>query len=249
MIPLRDNIPTRRFPVVSVALIVINVVVFLMDQLTGSTEVVRAITPDGFPVAVRHFQGGLSARYAMIPAEVTSSLSTAWLTVFTSMFLHANLLHVGGNMLYLWIFGNNVEDTLGRGRFILFYLTCGVAAAGAHILSDPQSTIPTVGASGAVAGVMGAYLVFFPGAEILSIVPLLVISTLMEVPAIVVIGLWALLQFVNANYLGGGMTPGGGVAYMAHVGGFAAGVLITLMLGGRRLAYDRDERRLDDYYR
>ncbi len=246
MIPLRDNIPTRRFPVVSVTLIVLNVVVFLLDRLTGSTQIVHAITPDGIPVAVSQFEGGLSAQYSMIPAVVTSHLDTAWVTIFTSMFLHANLLHIGGNMLYLWIFGNNVEDTLGRGRFLVFYLVCGVAAAAAHILSDPQSTVPTIGASGAIAGVMGAYIVLWPDAQILSLVPFVFISTLMEVPALIVIGFWAVLQFINTSFLGGGMMQGQGVAYMAHVGGFVSGVVIILLLGGRRLLYQRDDRR--DYY-
>lgn len=233
MIPLKDNIATRRFPVVSVAIIVANVIVFLADQATGRIEMVRAITPDGYPINVRHFEGGLSAQYAMIPAQVSANLSSAWITVFTSMFLHANWLHIGGNMLSMWIFGNNVEDTLGRGRFVIFYLLCGSAAAAAHIASAPGSEVPTVGASGAIAGMMGAYLVLFPNAQILTLVPWGFFSSLMEIPAIFVVGLWALLQFVNAQFMGGG--SGGGVAYMAHVGGFIAGVVMIWALGGRRL--------------
>jgi len=242
MIPLKDNIPTRHFPIVSVALIVANLLVFLADRYTGEyVQVVQRIPGMGY-VEARQFVGGLSARYAMIPAEVTAAPTVAGLTVFTSMFLHANWLHVGGNMLSLWIFGNNVEDTLGRLRFIVFYLATGVAAAAAHILSDPSSTIPTVGASGAVAGLMGAYLILFPHARILAIVPLFVFSSLTEVPAVLVIGLWALLQFLNASLLGGsGMLRGGGVAYFAHLGGFVAGVLIILLLGGRGLV-DRRRR-------
>lgn len=244
MIPLRDSLPTHRFPIVSVTLIVMNAVVFLMDQMTGSYEVEqRGI------FLVRHFEGGLSAHYAMVPALVTSDFPSAWFTIFSSMFLHANWLHIGGNMLYLWIFGNNVEDALGRFRFLLFYLTCGVAAAFAHILTGPQSDIPTVGASGAVAGVMGAYLILYPHASILALVPVLFISTLMEVPAILVIGYWALIQFLNANWLGGGEMQGGGVAYFAHIGGFVAGIIIILMLGGENLAKPRRRWRDDDYYR
>src|SRR5437588_13123295 len=163
MIPLRDNIPTRSFPIVSVLLIVANVAVFLLDQASGHVEIVRAMTPYG-PARVQHFEGGLSALYAMVPAQITQNLPAAWYTVFTSMFLHANWLHIGGNMLYLWIFGNNVEDTIGKVRFIVFYLACGVAASAAHIASGPESTIPTVGASGAIAGLMGAYLIMFPQA-------------------------------------------------------------------------------------
>ncbi len=161
-----------------------------------------------------------------------------WRTVFTSMFLHGNWLHIGSNMLYLWIFGNNIEDTLGRFRFLLFYFACGAAAAAAQIFSDPHSTIPMVGASGAIAGVLGAYLILFPRARVLTLVPIFIIFTTVELPAYLIIGYWALIQFANAYFLGGGEMLHGGVAYFAHVGGFTAGiVLILLMLdhgGGRR---------------
>ena len=248
MIPLKDNIPTRGFPVITVALIAINVAVFLLDMTTGQTVVDRGFTREGIPVLVRHHEGGLSGSYAMIPAYVSTDFGRYWWMIFTSMFLHANWLHIGGNMLSLWIFGNNVEDTLGKTRFLLFYLATGAAAAAAHIYSGPMSDIPTVGASGAVAGLMGGYLILFPHARILSVVPLLVISTISEVPAIMVIGFWALLQFLNSSWLGGGMQEGGGVAYFAHIGGFVAGILLIMMLGGRNLVYRRDERPYRDYF-
>jgi membrane associated rhomboid family serine protease len=248
LIPLKDNIPTRSFPVVSVALIAINLAVFLLDKTTGQTVVERAFTPDGVPALVRHHVGGLSDSYAMIPAYVTTDFGRFWWMIFTSMFLHANLVHVGFNMLSLWIFGNNIEDTLGKARFLLFYLATGAAAAAAHIYSDPVSTIPTIGASGAVAGLMGGYLILFPHARILSIVPLFIIGTIVEVPAILVIGFWAVVQFLNSNWLGGGMQEGGGVAYFAHIGGFVAGLLLIAMLGGRSLVYRRDERPYRDYF-
>jgi membrane associated rhomboid family serine protease len=243
MIPLRDNIPTRRAPVITFLLIAVNVVVFVFDRLNGQVLTVNA--GDHY---ARVFVGAISEHYAMVPAFVTQEFSEFGLTILTSMFLHANWLHIGGNMLYLWIFGNNVEDTLGRPRFLLFYLLCGVAAAAVHIGTDPGSEIPTVGASGAVAGLMGAYLVLFPRAEILAIVPLFVISTFMEVPAILVIGFWVLLQFVNANWMGGGEMTGGGVAYFAHIGGFAAGIVLILMLGGKRLLLDKVRPYYDDRY-
>jgi membrane associated rhomboid family serine protease len=246
MIPLKDNIPTRQFPVVSVAIIVANVVVFLADQATGHVELVRAITPDGYPVQARHFEGGLSAQYALIPAQLSANLSAAWVTLFTHMFLHANWLHIGGNMLSMWIFGNNVEDTLGKGRFIVFYLMCGLAAAAAQIAASPGSEVPMVGASGAIAGMMGAYLILFPNAQILTLVPWGFFSSLMEIPALIVVGLWALLQFFSAQWMGGG--SGGGVAYFAHVGGFAAGVVMILALGGRRLTEDRRQYPIDEKY-
>lgn len=247
MIPLRDNIPTRRLPLVTILLIVANVVVFLADRLIGHDEVRQVVTTRGVYL-MRDFVGGLSPQYAMIPASVTHDLPNAWKTVLTAMFLHANWLHVGGNMLYLWIFGNNIEDVLGRGRFVLFYLLCGVAAAATHIFSDPNSAIPTVGASGAVAGIMGAYLILYPNAQILTVVPLFFLSTLMDVPAVLVIGFWAVLQFVNASWMGGGgMLRGGGVAYFAHIGGFVVGILLILLLGGRRLTERQPPR--DVYFR
>ena len=247
MIPLKDNIPTRGFPILTATLLAINVIVFLLDKSTGQTVTEQMSTPEGVEL-VRHHVGGLSDRYAMIPALVSSDLSRYWWMIFTSMFLHANWLHIGGNMLSLWIFGNNVEDTLGKARFLLFYLATGAIAAYAHLFSDPASDIPTVGASGAVAGLMGGYLILFPHARILSIVPLFIISTISEVPAILVIGFWALLQFLNANWMGGGMMEGGGVAYFAHIGGFVAGILLIMLMGGRNLAYKRDERPYRDYF-
>jgi membrane associated rhomboid family serine protease len=147
-------------------------------------------------------------------------------------------------MLYLWVFGNNIEDVLGRARFLAFYLVCGLAAAGLQIASDPASTTPTIGASGAVAGLMGAYILLYPGARVLSIVPFFIISTLMEVPALFVIGFWFLLQVANAQWLGSGgvLAEQGGVAYMAHVGGFVAGIALILLLGGRGLLTVRPQR-------
>lgn len=250
MIPLRDSNPTRTFPIVTVVLIAMNVIAFILDHATASVQVVEVLTPYGL-VRAHRLVGGLAQHYALIPAEVTTDLFGTWYTVFTSMFLHANWLHIGGNMLYLWIFGNNVEDTLGHVGFIVFYLVCGALAALAHIITGPGSEIPTIGASGAVAGVMGAYVVFFPHARVLALVPVLFFSTLMEVPAIVVIGFWALIQFVNVNWLGGGELRGGGVAYAAHAGGFVAGLAIVMMLGGQRLVARARRRsyRYDDWYR
>lgn len=245
MLPLRDNIPTRRFPIVCVLLIGINVLVFLADKATS--VVLTYIGPGGQPI--QEIMGGLSVHYALIPAYVTGhtehspllplTVQPAWLTIFTSMFLHANLLHIGGNMLYLWIFGNNIEDVLGRGKFLLFYLVAGLGAALLQILSDPGSPTPTLGASGAIAGVMGAYIVLYPGARILCLVFLGIFITFWQIPAVIVIGFWFILQVLNARLLGGGaLTQGGGVAYLAHVGGFVTGMTLIVLLGGRRLITD-----------
>lgn len=231
-------------PAVCILLIAINVLVFLVDQAT--TVSVLVPTPDGG--YAQTMMGGLSARYSMIPAYVTGQLASmpilplslhpAWLTIFTSMFLHANWLHIGGNMLYLWIFGNNIEDVLGPGRFTLFYFACGVGAAATQISSDPSSVVPTIGASGAIAGLMGGYILLYPSASVLSLIPLFgIVPLFINVPALLVIGYWILLQMVNEEFLrsGGMLTSGGGVAYLAHIGGFAMGMILIMVFGGRSL--------------
>jgi len=202
MIPLRDIIPSRTTPVVTIALIAINVLVFLHELALG-----RAV--DAFTVY-----------WGLVPAAFS------WVTVFTSMFLHGGILHVAGNMLYLWIFGDNVEDRMGHGRFLVFYLLCGVAAALAQTITAPDSVIPMVGASGAIAGVMGAYFVLYPKSRIVTLIPIFFFFQVIEVPAILFLGIWFLMQFVSG--LGsivsvtGGST--GGVAFWAHVAGFVAGL-------------------------
>jgi membrane associated rhomboid family serine protease len=201
MIPLRDVIPSRTTPVVTVALIVINALVFLYQFSLGP--------------AVEEFVGA----YGLIPADFS------WMTVLSSMFLHGGLLHFGGNMLYLWIFGDNVEDRMGHGRFLGFYLLCGTAAALAQTFTDPRSTIPMVGASGAIAGVMGAYFVLYPHSRIVTLLPIFVFIQIVEVPAIFFLGIWFLMQFINglgSLALATG-EPLGGIAFWAHVAGFVAG--------------------------
>lgn len=232
MIPLKDYNPTRRFPVVTVLLIVLNTVVFLFDRLSGHYEAILVETARGL-VRTEQFVGGLSAHYSLVPAALHGTPFLAWPTIFTSMFLHGNWLHIGSNMLFLWIFGNNVEDVLGRFRYLFFYFLCGLVAALAQVASAPGSTIPMVGASGAVAGVMGAYLLMFPRARILTLVPIFFFFTLLEVPAFLIIGWWALIQFLNATWLGGGELRGG-IAYFAHVGGFATGMAFVLLTGMSR---------------
>jgi membrane associated rhomboid family serine protease len=234
MIPLKDYNPTRRFAIVNLALLLINVLVFIRDRMTGHYEQVMVETGHG-EMVVKQFVGGLSERLALVPADLIAHPFVEWPTIFTSMFLHGNWLHIGSNMLYLWIFGNNIEDTLGRGRFILFYFACGAAAVMAQVLSDPSSPVPMVGASGAVAGILGAYLILYPRARILTLVPVFIIFFTIEVPAFFIIGYWALIQLANAYWLGGGeMLRQGGVAYFAHLGGFGAGVaLILLTMAGR----------------
>jgi membrane associated rhomboid family serine protease len=202
LIPLRDIIPSRTTPVVTIALIAINVLVFLFELSLG-----RAV--DAFTL----YWGLVSAAFS-------------WVTVFTSMFLHGGVLHVAGNMLYLWIFGDNVEDRMGHGRFLVFYLLCGVAAALAQTITAPDSVVPMVGASGAIAGVMGAYFVLYPKSRIVTLIPLFFFFQVIEVPAILFLGIWFLMQFISG--LGSIVTvtgqSAGGVAVWAHVAGFVAGI-------------------------
>jgi len=203
MIPLRDIIPSRTTPVVTIALIAVNILVFVYELSLG-----RAV--DAFTLY-----------WGLVPAAFS------WVTVFTSMFLHGGLLHVGGNMLYLWIFGDNVEDRMGHGRFLVFYLLCGVAAALAQTITAPDSVVPMVGASGAIAGVMGAYFVLYPKSRIVTLIPLFFFFQVIEVPAILFLGIWFLMQFLSGvgsivSTVGGG--PAGGVAFWAHVAGFVAGI-------------------------
>jgi len=212
VIPIRDRNPTHRTPVVNIAIIVVNVVVFLYEFSLG------AAVQDLF------FQFGV------IPRQIVSDFSdslyvSAFSPFFSSMFLHGGWLHLGGNMLYLWIFGDNVEDKLGHGRYVLFYLLCGLAAGGAHVLIDPTSEVPTVGASGAISGVLGAYLLMFPRARVVTVIPIFFFIQVAELPALLVLGFWFVMQFFNGlvslGYQTGGM---GGVAWWAHIGGFAAGL-------------------------
>jgi len=207
MIPLRDVIPSRTWPGVTVTLVALNVLVYLRTM--GLTE------PE-FEAFVRTF--------GLVPAGF------AWADVFSSMFVHGGLLHAVGNMLYLWIFGDNVEDRMGHGRFLAFYLLCGVAAALAQTMVSPDSPVPMVGASGAVAGVMGAYFVLYPKSRVLTLFPFPLM--LIEIPAVYLLGLWFVMQFVNG--LGALVPPAegqlaGGVAFWAHIAGFGAGVLLIFL--------------------
>jgi membrane associated rhomboid family serine protease len=202
VIPLRDIIPSRTTPVVTIGLIVLNIIVFLYELSLG-----RGV--DAFMLY-----------YGLVPAAFS------WMNVFTSMFLHGGFLHVAGNMLYLWIFGDNVEDRMGHGRFLVFYLLCGVAAALAQTITSPDSVVPMVGASGAIAGVMGAYFVLYPRSRIVTLIPLFFFFQVIEVPAIFFLGIWFLMQFVSGvGSIGTAIGRNtGGVAFWAHVAGFVAGI-------------------------
>ena len=220
MIPLRDDNPRRSVPVVTYTIVALNVLAFFWELRQG-----QALDRALFGVAF------IPARF-WLPGNYVADL----LTMFISMFLHGGWLHIGSNMLYLWIFGDNIEDRLGKGRYLLFYLLCGVAATMAHALFNAGSRVPAIGASGAIAGVLGAYLILFPHARVLTILPIFVFVTVREIPAVFVLGIWFVLQlFSGVGSLG---VPDaqdlGGVAYFAHIGGFVAGVVLIHLLGGKR---------------
>ncbi len=221
MIPLYDNIPTRRFPLVTVGLIVLNFVVFFYE-LSLSTSLLGLGGPevDRFLFRVGLVPFELAHRSDIPPPD----LVPWWLTPFTAMFVHGGWLHVLFNMLFLLIFGNNVEDTMGRVKFILFYLVCGFVAAVAQVAIDVDSMVPTIGASGAIAGVLGAYIMLFPRARVLSVVPIFFFLQLIYVPAWVLLGIWFGIQLVQGAFSLGSQTD---VAFFAHIGGFVAGLVLV----------------------
>jgi rhomboid family protein len=209
VIPLKDVIPSRTVPIVTVTIIVLNSLAFLFENSLPKPVLESFIRV-----------------YGVVPTDFTM------LTAVTSMFLHGGWLHFLGNMLYLWIFGDNVEDQLGHARFVLFYLICGVAAVLAHVFMNPASTVPTIGASGAIAGVMGAYFVLYPHSRILALLPLFVFWEVVEVPAIFFLGLWFVMQFFSGvgSIAIGARATGGGIAFWAHVAGFLAGMATVFVL-------------------
>lgn len=287
MIPLRDNLPTLRFPILTVALIVINVVVFAwqtqyevdpeLERLGFGSVDASALEFGAIPYRLTHpsegecFLGSVPRGQGQLVDEVVCEgqpeLADAeavagetatgvggepvvvseprpldqpawWVTVLTSMFMHGGILHLAGNMLFLWVFGNNIEDSMGRLRFVLFYLLAGAVAVYGQSLLDTTSTVPTIGASGAVAGVLGAYALLHPGARVLTLVFIVFFVSLIEIPAMLLLGVWFLLQFLPA--VGQTAIPevgGDGVAYMAHVAGFVFGLAaIKLFVDRRRTA-------------
>jgi len=223
VIPLHDQNPTRRFPAVTVGLIVACFIVFAYELSLSVAGGDRALE-------------GFFERWGAVPRGITMAidagdwLSPAMLGIVTSIFLHGGWLHILGNMLYLWIFGNNVEDRLGRFGFLVFYLVGGIAAAMTQVWIDPDSPQPLVGASGAIAAALGAYLVLFPGARILSLVFLGFFYQLLQVPAVIILGFWFVLQLISGAASLGAETAEGGVAFFAHIGGFVVGLIVGFVL-------------------
>jgi len=243
--PLRDNIPTERFPIVTVGLIVANVLMYFFFQ-HGTITLGSPSSPD-------YLQNLID--YGTIPYEVThpgaqcvpvgdalrcgenlgADLPPTWLTLFTSMFMHGGLLHLGGNMLFLWIFGNNVEDSMGRVKFVAFYLLGGLAATAGQVLINSDAQVPSIGASGAVAGVLGGYLLLFPRARVVTVIFIVFFFTILELPALLILGFWFVQQVLFGYFdLNTGGTSEGGVAYFAHIGGFVFGLLAIKLFADER---------------
>jgi membrane associated rhomboid family serine protease len=262
MIPLRDTLPSRRFPVVTVSLIIVNLLVFLYQGYLGTQapyrqdwsqdraewvsegldeppifspyyaldtrQHVTSSAPNTYSIGR---DAWFQTQYSLIPGELLGGKDLPplifipiWMTLVTSMFMHGGILHILGNMLFLWIFGDNVEDAMGSVRFLVFYLLCGLVAAFAQIGISPSSSVPMLGASGAIAGVLAAYFMLFPRARVITLIPLFFFLRLVAVPAVFFLGFWFLLQVISGA---GSIGSSGGVAFFAHIGGFVAGLLLV----------------------
>jgi membrane associated rhomboid family serine protease len=247
LLPLKDDIPTRRFPVLTVAIIVICTLVYFGFEQggigLGDKGNERVLEYGAIPYELTHpgdecgttQAGNIACEGEQGVAGSPPDQVPWYVTVFSSMFMHGSLLHLAGNMLFLWIFGNNIEDSMGRPRFVAFYLLGGLAAVIAQTVVGPNSTVPTVGASGAIAAVLGGYAVLYPRARVLTVVFIIIFFTIVRLPALLVLGLWILIQVAYgaadlSQPVGG---EGGGVAYFAHIGGFAFGLLLIRVFANR----------------
>jgi membrane associated rhomboid family serine protease len=238
MIPLRDTVPSRRFPVVNTAIIGLNVLVFLGESIMAPEQLDQFIL-----------------RWGLVPARLWEGGSlVSWLALFTSVFMHGGWWHLISNMLALYIFGDNVEDRLGSFRYLLFYLLSGLAASAAHLVAYSGSPIPTVGASGAIAGVLGAYLVLYPHARVVTLVPIFYFIRIVELPALIYLGFWFISQLFNGFFAlaAADVFSSGGVAWWAHIGGFVFGLAVIRFISPRvspTYYADQYPPRLDDRWR
>ncbi len=226
MIPIRDRNPSGTFPVVTISIIVLNTIIFLYEISLGHK------------LDVFLFQYGVVPLKVLYSTDIPdTTLVEAYLPFVTYMFLHGGFIHLIGNMWYLWIFGDNIEDMLGRFRFILFYFLCGIGSALVHVFLNSRSGIPCVGASGAIAGVLGAYMISFPRARVLVVIPLFIIWQLIELPAILVLGFWFFIQFFNGAAAISSIEGGAGIAWWAHIGGFILGIVFIKVFPKQRRRY------------
>lgn len=256
MFPLHDDIPSRTVPFVNYAIIIVCSVVFLMQvqEQPGEPSLVeryglipvRVLHPDApveITVEARQVQTPAGPRIQLTRRAAAPSAVSPWMTFLTCVFLHGSFMHIFGNMWFLFIFGDNVEDRFGHLGYAIFYLFCGVSASLVHFISEMNSSLPTIGASGAIAGVMGAYFVWYFGAKVHALLPLGLFTQIIVVPAPLFLGLWFLLQFFSGVGFAGG-TESTGVAWWAHIGGFAVGAILALILGQTSLLRPRVEARL-----
>ncbi|GAB4331373.1 MAG: rhomboid family intramembrane serine protease [Calditrichia bacterium] len=226
MFPIKDDVQARSFPFVTIGLIFINTVIFFFEIKLSEEELKMLFSGLGI-IPARYF--------ADLPGG--SPLKPEYIRLFTSMFLHGGWFHIIGNMWYLWIFGDNVEDRMGHGRFLIFYLLCGVGAGLTHIYLNPASTVPTIGASGAISGVMGAYFMLYPRARVLTLIPIFFFIEFIEVPAFFYLGIWALMQFFQGTVSFIAPEAAGGVAVWAHFGGFVIGMFLVFFFRKPKRAY------------
>ncbi|MBN2071026.1 MAG: rhomboid family intramembrane serine protease [Candidatus Krumholzibacteriota bacterium] len=233
-LPLKDINPTRNRPVITVSLIVINILAYFYQISLGHQGQALISSLGATPFEITRLKDLTGPIGYYLHAEGPRPII---LTLFTSMFLHGSIVHLGGNMLYLWIFGNNIEDILGPLKFLLFYFLGGLTAHAMHIASDPSSLIPTIGASGAIAGILGAYLITYPRARVLTLMFLFIFIRLMVVPAYVIIIFWFVIQLLSGFASLGGHS--GGVAWFAHIGGFLGGIALIFLMAGDKVRWLR----------
>jgi membrane associated rhomboid family serine protease len=239
LLPLKDINPTEHRPIVTYGLIAANVAVFIYQLVLGPTRNTDFVLGYGVvPFEITHLTDLVGKLPVGLPIAHVPGPHPIWLTLFTSMFMHGGLWHLIGNMLFLWIFGNNIEDILGPVKFIVFYVACGLAAAAAHIASDPSSTVPTIGASGAIFGVVGAYLIAFPRAQVLTLLFLGFFVRLVALPAFVIIIYYFVIQAIF-GLASLGASRAEGIAWFAHIGGFIAGIALIYAMAGRRISWLR----------
>jgi len=224
MIPLKDTIPSERYPIITILLIVVNVSLFFYEISLGQ------YLPEFVKLA-----GVVPARFFDSRLYVSQPAAERYFPIFTSLFLHGGWFHLVSNMLYLWVFADNIEDRLGHFRFPIFYLLCGFGASLAHIFANPTSSVPSIGASGAIAGVLGAYFILYPKSRVITLVPVFFFLQIVEIPAFIFLGIWFVMQFLNGVLtLGLGTAQTGGVAWWAHIGGFLSGIVFILLLKGKK---------------
>ena len=224
MIPLKDTIPSERYPITIIFLIMANIAVFFYEISLGRQ----------LPELVK-FAGVVPVRFFNPQLNVSPGFLGRYFPIFTSLFLHGGWVHLLGNMLYLWIFGDNIEGRLGHFKFLTFYLLCGLGASLAYIFANPTSSVPSIGASGAIAGILGAYFILYPKSRIITLVPIFFFFQIIELPAFIFLGVWFLMQFFNGVLtLGPRIAQAGGIAWWAHIGGFLSGIFFIILLKGKK---------------